>query len=115
MEDLGILALRVFVFFMILTIRYTACIRSHRLMIFRLVGFCLSRPFLSSTSPPHQRLIWTLHWYNSVIWSDVFFTFMRVIKIPSSESDEASVLVASEEVCWARECCLVDVCLGIGS
>ena len=40
---------------------------------------------------------------------------MRVIKIPSSESDEASVLVASEEVCWARECCLVDVCLGIGS
>ena len=114
MEDLGILVLRVFVFFfMILTIRYTACIRSHRLMMFRLAGFCLSRPFLSSTSPPHQRLIWILYWYNSVIWSDVFFTFMRVIKIPSSESDEASVLVASEEVCCARECCLVDVYFGI--
>ena len=40
---------------------------------------------------------------------------MRVIKIPSSESDEASVLEDSEEVCWDRECCLVDVCLGIAS
>ena len=70
----GFLSFASFVF-MSLIIRYTACIRSHRLIIFRLVGFCLSRPFLSSTSPPHQRLIWTLYWYNSVISSDVFYIY----------------------------------------
>ena len=43
----------------------------------------------------------------------MIFKFMRVIKIPSSESDEASILEDSGEVCWDGECCLVDVCFGI--
>ena len=69
--------------------------------------FCLAQALLISG--------WFGSCTGTTVWFGLmfFFTFMRVIKIPSSESDEASVLVASEEVCCARECCLVDVYFGI--